>query len=182
LGFIEAWHRHDIEKALAHADEILSFAPDYRPALDLKAWCSFVRGEFEEALSLMHKGNEIDRPCAYELAMEAVALAGLNRRKEARAKIEEAMEANPDLIGPHPDQIQIICATIALSILGDLDGALTWLEKAVQLFLIPPNPCLFEILENVPAIKSLRHDPRYEEIRKEYSTTLQRMKNGRIGG
>jgi serine/threonine protein kinase/tetratricopeptide (TPR) repeat protein len=182
LGFIEAWYRHDIEKALAHADEILTFAPDYRPALDLRVWCSFMRGEFEEALRLLHKGNEIDRPCAYELAMEAVALAGSNKPTEARAKIEEAMAANPALIGPLPDQLQVLCITIALSILGDLDGAFKWLGKAAQLFLIFSNPRLFEILEGVPALEPLRHDQRYEEIRREYSISLQRMKNGQMRG
>jgi len=170
LALVEGWYRRNIEKALAHVNEVLEFVPDFCHALRIKAKCHLLKGDFEEALRLHNKVREIDRPWAYDLTMEAIALAGLNRAEEALAKIKEAVGENPEPIQGITDQAQALNATVALSILDKLDGAFQWLEKTARVFLNSYNPRLFDILDIGPALEPMRQDDRYDKIKREYLT------------
>jgi serine/threonine protein kinase len=168
LARLEERYRRDIEKALAHVNEVLEFVPDFCHALRVKAKCGLLRQDFEEALRLLDKAREIDQPWAYHLTMEAIALAGLNRPEEALAKIEESQAENPEPTWGIMDQAQAMNATIALSILHELDGAFEWLEKTARVFLNSYNPRLFDVLDSLAALESIRRHDRYDKIKGEY--------------
>jgi len=169
LSILEGWYRRDAQKAFAHADEVLAFVPDFSHALRVKAaWNLILMRDLEEAIRLMDKARQLDRPWPYQLAMEAIALAGLNRRKEALARIEQASAENSNPKWGIPDQAQCLNTIIALSILHELGAALEWLEKTVRVFLNSYNPRLFDILDNLPQLEPMRQDDHYEMAKKEY--------------
>jgi TolB-like protein/Flp pilus assembly protein TadD len=170
LARLEERYRGDLEKALAHVEEVLEFVPDFCHAIRVKAKCCLLRGNFEEALTFLDKARGIERPWAYHLTMEAIALAGLDRPQEALARIKESFEANPEPTWGIMDQAQAMNTTIALSILHEIDGAFKWLEKTTHVFLNSYNPRLFDVLDSVPALQPLHLDDRYGNLKRVYLT------------
>jgi tetratricopeptide (TPR) repeat protein len=178
LSSLEAWYRRNTEKALTHLDEVLAFAPDFCHALRVKAKCCLLKGDFTQALLVLNRAREIDRPWSYHLAMEAMALAGLNRREEAMARVEESALENPQPTWGITDQAQALNATVALCILHELDAAFEWLEKTAEVFLNSYNPRLFDILDALPGLESLRLQRRYKDIKKHYLSRAAGSKQG----
>jgi serine/threonine protein kinase/Tfp pilus assembly protein PilF len=168
LAILEAWYQRNVQKALVHLDEVLACAPDFCHALRVKAKCCVQQGDFEGTLRLLDKAKEIDRPWAYQLTMEAIALACLNRPREAFARMEEAVKENPEPTWGTSDQAQALNGTIAFCVLHELDAAFEWLEKTARVFANSYNPRLFEILDNNPALEPLRDDPRFQRLKQEY--------------
>ncbi len=169
LAILQGWYRRDIEEALARVNEVLEFVPDFCHALRVKAWCNLLKGDFEGPLGFLRKASETDRPWAYHLAMEAIALAGLNRPKQALARIEESVAENPQPSWGVTDQAQALNVTVALSIFHEFDSAFEWLEKAAHVFLNSYNPHLFDILDGISVLEPMRTNGRYVKQKREYS-------------
>ena len=178
LALLQGWYRQNIDSALAHVGEILALAPDFCHALRVKGKCHLLKGDFQGALELLVKANEIDRPWAYHLTMEAIALAGLGRPGEALAKIEESVAENPEPTWGITDQAQALNATVALSISRQLDAAVEWLARTAHIFSNSFNPHLFEILDGFPALDPIRGDERYGRQKKDYLASFTRDAGG----
>jgi tetratricopeptide (TPR) repeat protein len=163
---------------LAHVGEILALAPDFCHALRVKGKCHLLKGDFQGALELLVKANEIDRPWAYHLTMEAIALAGLGRPGEALAKIEESVAENPQPTWGITDQAQALNATVALSISRQCDAAFEWLARTAHIFSNSFNPHLFEILDGFPALDPIRGDERYGRQKEDYLASFTRDAGG----
>jgi len=166
LALGEAWYRRDVNRAVSHMEAVLALAPDFCDALRVMAKCHILRGELQQALSFLDKASAIDRPWAHHLTLEAIALAGLNKPEQAMAKIEQAVEENPEPTWGITDQAQALNTTIALSLLNKPDEALDWLERTAHVFLNSQNPRLFDVLDHFEVLAPLRGDRRYEELRK----------------
>jgi hypothetical protein len=109
--------------------------------------------------------------------MEAIALAGLNRREEAMARVKESVLENPQPTWGITDQAQALNATVALCILHELDAAFEWLEKTARVFSNSYNRGLFDIVEHMPALDPMRHDGRYGSVKKEYTSRHEKSTN-----
>lgn len=93
---------------------------------------------------------------------------GLDRPKGALSKIRDSVKENPEPAWGIMDQARAMNTIIALSILHDIDGAFQCLEKTIRVFLNSDNPRLFDVPDNLPALRPLHKDDRYAKLEETY--------------
>jgi len=140
--------RHD--DAQGQLARVLEIAPENGTARALLVGVLTQRGRFEEALELL--GNGI-QSAPGSRSLKGIALAQSGRTEEARAELRRLTElARSEYVSAY--QIASVCAA-----LGDIDGAFTWLDRAIV-----DRDSLLPTLRADPVMNPLRSDPRYVDI------------------
>ncbi len=185
------------EEAEAEFERAIELAPKLFEAYYFYARSRRAQGKLEKAAELFEKAHEV-RPEEYEaIILGAGTYRGLDRDDDVRRCFEIGIAAVEKHLEHHPKEARgWYFGAHALHELGDVDKALEWNEKAMQL--APRDPatlynaaCLFSLMgkidkafeclnravehgfanrtwtENDPDLDAIRKDPRYEELLKE---------------
>jgi adenylate cyclase len=148
------------DDALLKAAKLLEIQPEMRAAIELKAWATGMKGDWQQALELFMEVHRLTGHPLKGLMGVGFAYARLGRRQEALdcvRKIEKRQELEPGTI-IDADLVAIWFA------LDDYDKAFYHINECVRKRLAPVNFFL-----EYPILKDLKSDPRYSELKKIYS-------------
>lgn len=143
------------DDAIRQADKILEINPDMRSSIEIKAWATGMKGDWQTALTYFQEVHRLTNHPLKGLMGLGFALGKLGRRDEAMecvAKLEQRQKENPDTL------IDADLLTIWLG-LGDIDKSIYYIEQCVEKRMAP---ILYYI--QYPFFKSVREDPRYPLI------------------
>ncbi len=119
-----------LQTAVAAYDHLSELRPSDRTVTTRRLFCQgrleIAEGRFTQALATLEASLKYDPTFACSHNAKGVALARLNRPKEARASFEKAASLTPEWALP---QFQIASQLIST---GDLAKAVPYLEKAAQ--------------------------------------------------
>ena len=127
LGVVEAG-RGDTAAALADFDRALRIAPRFAGAHVSRGDVLLARGQGADALAAYRKALEID-------AGAVPALVGVGQANQLLGRAKDAEQAYRDALARDGEQVVALnnLAWMAAESRRDLDAALTWANKAVQL-------------------------------------------------
>lgn len=143
------------DDAIRQADKILEINPDMRSSIEIKAWATGMKGDWQTALTYFQEVHRLTNHPLKGLMGLGFALGKLGRRDEAMecvAKLEQRQKENPDTL------IDADLLTIWLG-LGDIDKSIYYIEQCVEKRMAP---ILYYI--QYPFFKSVREDARYPLI------------------
>jgi len=149
LGKVLLWKR-EFDRARAQLEAAFELRPDYPPAIWYRGAGLFFSGAFEEGLRVAQEAMQRLGPNPAMMGGIGMALGFLGRQAEARAMLNELVDAGREgyvsPIGP---------ALIYLG-LGDIDAFFEWLGRAVE----GRDPHIFE-LPFKQSYDGVRNDPRF---------------------
>lgn len=143
------------DDAIRQADKILEINPDMRSSIEIKAWATGMKGDWQTALTHFQEVHRLTNHPLKGLMGLGFALGKLGRRDEAMeciAKLEQRQKENPDTL------IDADLLTIWLG-LGDIDKSIYYIERCVEKRMAP---IIYYI--QYPFFKAVREDPRYRAI------------------
>lgn len=85
----------DYEGALAAAEALIAYCPDYAEGYNQRAFVNFLRAEYAAALPDLEKTLEITPNHVAALAGQALTLMALERNGEAALVLRRALDLNP---------------------------------------------------------------------------------------
>jgi serine/threonine protein kinase/tetratricopeptide (TPR) repeat protein len=137
------------DEALIEVDKALELAPNFPLALYVKGCALAGNKMYEQAIEVHEKAGQLSAEWKCGLA-HTYALAG---------RLDEARQALTELEADYSPWDRWFIAVIYTT-LGDKDQAFKWLEKAYG----PPNHPYLPWIKYVPEFKSLRNDPRFDDL------------------
>lgn len=143
------------DDAIRQAEKILSINPRMRSSIEIKAWATGMKGDWQAALQYFEEVHRLTNHPLKGLMGLGFALAKLGRRDEAMdcvAKLEQRQREEPDTL------VDADLLTIWLG-LDDLDKVIYYIEQCVEKRMAP---IIYYI--QYPFFKSVRDDPRYRAI------------------
>ncbi|MEJ1241953.1 adenylate/guanylate cyclase domain-containing protein [Chryseolinea sp. T2] len=143
------------DDAIRQADKILEINPTMRSSIEIKAWATGMKGNWQGALEYFQEVHRLTNHPLKGLMGLGFALGKLGRREEAMecvAKLEQRQIEEPGTL------IDADLLTIWLG-LGDVDKVIYYIEQCVEKRMAP---IIYYI--QYPFFKSVRDDPRYQEI------------------
>lgn len=150
------------DDAIRQADKILEINPAMRSSIDMKAWATGMKGDWQSALPLFEEVHRLTGHPLKGLMGLGFAYAKLGERDKAMEcirKLEQRQIEDPDTV-IDSDLVAIWYA------LGDLDKVFYHIRQCMDKRLAPIHYFI-----RYPIFKALRDDPRYEglveEIRRE---------------
>ena len=145
------------DDAIKQADKVLEIDPNMRIGIELKAWATGLKGDWEEALKLFEAVHRLTNHPLKGLMGVGYALAALGRREEAVKcirKMEERQRIEPDVVLDG----DLVGMNFAL---GDYDKVFYHLKRCIERRAAPINFFL-----EYPVFKELKNDPRFMELKK----------------
>lgn len=91
----QQFQAQNLAAALMHVEQLLQAAPQYQPALTLKAQILGTMGRTEEALANVDQLIQMDNNNALAWSMRAVLLANIGQTQPALIAIERSLELDP---------------------------------------------------------------------------------------
>ncbi len=144
------------DDAIKQANKILEIDPQMRASLELKAWATGMKGDWESALKLFEEIHRLTNHPLKGLMGVGYAHARLGHNENALEcirKIEQQQAENPDAV-LDADLVGIWLA------LGDTEKAFYHISQCVEKRIAPIGLFL-----EYPAFKGLRNDPRLLALR-----------------
>ena len=96
---------YDFDGAMAAAEELISYCPDYAEGYNQRAFIHFLREEFKAALPDLDRTLELSPRHVAALTGKALTLHALRRNAEAALALRSALEMNPWLGERHLLQV-----------------------------------------------------------------------------
>jgi adenylate cyclase len=156
LGFMYMFaERYD--DAMRQAEKLLEMNPQMRSSIELKAWATGMKGDWETAVKLFEEVHRLTNHPLKGLMGLGFAYTKLGDREKALdviSKMEQRQLQEPDSV------IDGDMAAVWYG-LGNLDKTFYYLDQCVEKRMGPVS----YILE-FPGYKGIKSDPRYEELRK----------------
>jgi len=144
------------DDAIRQADKLLELDPHNRRYLELKAWPTGMKGNWEEALELFAEVHRLTNHPLKGLMGLGYAYARLGQRDKAMAcieKMEQRQREEPDIV-IDADFVGVWFA------LGDMEKVFYYINQCVEKRAAPVNLFL-----QYPVFKGLAGDPRYEALK-----------------
>jgi tetratricopeptide (TPR) repeat protein len=139
------------------ADKLLEINPELRSAIELKAWSTGMRGNWEEAVRLFEEVHRLTNHPLKGLMGLSVAHGKLGHRDKVLSCIEKMEQRQRE----EPDSVIDAELACAWFVLGDLDKTFYHLNQCVDKRIGP----MAYFLE-YPEYESIKTDPRYWDIRR----------------
>ncbi|HWE51020.1 MAG TPA: protein kinase [Bryobacteraceae bacterium] len=149
------YYRREYDKAIAQAKKTLELDPNY---FEMRAGLGLMclqTGNFEDGLGHLEAVRDVsgDNPLILGMLGHGYGVAGArDRAQEVLARLN-ALSAN-QYVAP-------ISLALVYTGLGDLEAAFAWLDKAAA-----AHDALLCYLDVMPCYDLLRHDPRFQVLRK----------------
>jgi adenylate cyclase len=143
------------DEAIAQADKVLDVYPQMRACLELKAWATGMKGDWEKALPMFEEVHRLTNHPLKGLMGLAVTYARLGRRDdvmECIRRMEQRQREEPDTV------IDADLAAAWFSI-GNLDKTFYHLQQCIDKRVGPVSFFL-----EYPAYEGIKDDPRYLDI------------------
>ena len=143
------------DEAIQQAEKVLEVYPQMRAALELKAWATGMKGDWEKALPIFQEVHRLTNHPLKGLMGLAVSHGNLGNRTEVLEcihKMEQRQVEEPDAV------IDADLAAAWYSI-GDLDKTFYYLQQCIDKRMGPVNYFL-----EYPAYEGIKNDPRYPDI------------------
>ncbi|MFL5809781.1 MAG: adenylate/guanylate cyclase domain-containing protein, partial [Flavisolibacter sp.] len=150
------------DDAIKKADKILEIHPQMRVALEMKAWASSMKGDWNKGLEIFKEVHRLTNHPLKGLMGLGCAYAKLGQREKAMEcmeKMEQRQIEEPGTV------IDLDLAAVSFS-LGDLDKCFYHLNQCVEKRMGPVNYFL-----EYPAYIGIKDDPRYYELVKKMKQT-----------
>jgi DNA-binding SARP family transcriptional activator/TolB-like protein len=143
--------RHDA--AIASARRALEMDPAFMFAHERLYWFYRAKGMHAEALAAVQRAAELAGPDDPRRRCQvAQALAGIGRRDEARAVLDELLAL------PAAERVPPVCVAQVYLSLGDLEHSIDWLERSHQ------DGDAMGLLKEWYVYDPLRSHPRFREL------------------
>jgi tetratricopeptide (TPR) repeat protein len=155
LGSMYVFNERYVE-AIRCAEQLIEMNPNMRAAIELKAWATGMKGDWQSALELFREVHKLTNHPLKGLMGMGYAFAKVGDTASALDcvhKIEQRQREDPD-VTLDGDMIGIWYA------LGDFDKTFFYIEQCIAKRTTPPALFL-----EYPAFKELRADPRYHKMR-----------------
>ena len=144
------------DEAIKQADKVLEMFPQMRIAIESKAWAIGMKGDWEAALALFKEVHQLTNHPLKGLMGVGFAYGKLGKKEEALEcihKIEQRHLEEPDSVV----DADFACIWFAL---GNIDKMFQHLYQCVEK---RTGPVTFFL--EYPVYKSLKQDPRYEDLK-----------------
>jgi len=144
------------DDAIGQADKLLEMNPQMRIAIEMKAWATGMKGDWEESLKLFEEVYRLTNHPLKGLSGLGFAFAKLGLKEKAMEcirKIEQRQAEEQDAV-LDADLVGIWFG------LGDLDKTFYYLEQCIE-----KRMAAVSFWIEFPAFKELRKDPRFEELK-----------------
>jgi TolB-like protein/Tfp pilus assembly protein PilF len=144
------------DDAIRQAEKVLEMEPEMRSSIELKAWGTGMKGDWEGALALFEEVHRLTNHPLKGLMGVGFANARLGHTEktlECIRKIEQRQVEDPDSV------LDGDLAAIWLA-LGDIDKAFHHVNQCIEKRTAPVNFFL-----EYPTFRALKDDPRYRELR-----------------
>ncbi len=144
------------DDAIHQADMLLEMNPEMRIAIELKAWATGMRGDWEEALKLFQEVHRLTNHPLKGLMGVGFAYGKLGMKEKAMEcirKLEQRQIEEPDSV-IDADLVGVWFA------LGNLDKVFYHINQCVEKRIAPVN-----FFMEYPAFKGLEKDPRFNELK-----------------
>ncbi len=144
------------DDAIRQADRVLELNPQMRISIELKAWATGMKGDWEGALELFKEVHRLTNHPLKGLMGVGFAYAKLGMKDEALEcikKLEQRQIEDPDSV------VDADLAGIWFG-LGDLDKVFYHINQCVEKRIVPVNYFL-----EYPTYKGLKEDPRYDALK-----------------
>ena len=144
------------DDAIGQADKLLEMNLQMRIAIEMKAWATGMKGDWEESLKLFEEVYRLTNHPLKGLSGLGFAFAKLGLKEEAMEcirKIEQRQAEEQDAV-LDADLVGIWFG------LGDLDKTFYYLEQCIE-----KRMAAVSFWIEFPAFKELRKDPRFEELK-----------------
>jgi tetratricopeptide (TPR) repeat protein len=144
------------DDAIRQADKLLEIDPQMRASVELKAWGTGMKGNWEGALELFKEVHRLTNHPLKGLMGVGYAHARLGHNAEALEcirKIEQRQAEDPNLV-LDPDLVGIWYA------LGNIDKVFYHISRCVEKRVAP-----VDLFLEYPVFAGLREDPRFIELR-----------------
>jgi adenylate cyclase len=145
------------DDAIEQAEKLLDMNPKMRIALEMKAWCTGMKGDWQKALDLFLEYQRLTNHPLKGWMGAGYAYAMLGMREEALEairKIEQRQREEPGAV------LDADLAGIWLG-LGDYDKTFYHLNRCIDKRMGPVSYFL-----EYPPYREIKNDPRYEELKK----------------
>ena len=145
------------DDALRMADSILEMHPKMRASIELKAWATGIKGDWNKALELFREVYKLtNHPLKGVLGL-GFAYGMLGMREDALEclrKMEQRAAEDPDAV------VDADMAAVWFA-LGNMDKTFYHISKCIEKRTVP-----FTYFIQYPVYRPLRNDPRFEELKK----------------
>jgi adenylate cyclase len=140
------------DDSIREADSLLEMMPDMRNALELKAWATGMKGNWEEALMLFKKVHELTNHPLKGLMGLAYAYGQLGQKDEAMQCIQKMEQRQRE----EPDAVHDIDLAFAWFGIGDLEKHFSYINRCIDMRIGPVGYFM-----EYPPYDSIKNDPRY---------------------
>jgi TolB-like protein/Flp pilus assembly protein TadD len=145
------------DDAISQADKMLEMDPQMRISIELKGWCTGMKGDWQAALKYFEEVHRLTNHPLKGLMGLGFAYGILGQTEKAMdiiRKMEQRQVEEPDSV------IDADLGAVWFA-LGDMDKTFYYINQCIDKRMGPVNYFL-----EFPAYKSLKDDPRYEELKK----------------
>ena len=145
------------DDGIVQADKLLEMDPQLRMAVELKAWATGMKGDWNAALQLFEELHRLTNHPLKGLMGLGFAFGKLGRKKEALEcirKMEQRQIEEPEAV------LDADLAAVWYSI-GDLDKTFYYINRCLDRRMAPASYFL-----QYPAYEGIKADPRYYELLK----------------
>jgi len=145
------------DEGIVQADKLLEMDPQLRMAVELKAWATGMKGDWNAALQLFEELHRLTNHPLKGLMGLGFAFGKLGRKKEALEcirKMEQRQIEEPEAV------LDADLAAVWYSI-GDLDKTFYYINRCLDRRMAPASYFL-----QYPAYEGIKADPRYYELLK----------------
>jgi adenylate cyclase len=140
------------DDSIREADSLLEMMPDMRNAVELKAWATGMKGNWEEALVLFKKVHELTNHPLKGLMGLAYAYGQLGQKDEAMQCIQKMEQRQRE----EPDAVHDIDLAFAWFGIGDLEKHFFYINRCIDMRIGPVGYFM-----EYPPYDSIKNDPRY---------------------
>ena len=145
------------DDAIRQADKMLEMDPQKRISIELKGWCTGMKGDWQAALKFFEEVHRLTNHPLKGLMGLGFAYGKLGQTEKAMdviRKMEQRQAEEPDSV------IDADLGAVWFG-LGDMDKTFYYINQCIDKRMGPVNYFL-----EFPAYKRLKEDPRYEELKK----------------
>jgi adenylate cyclase len=143
------------DDAIKQADKLLDIDPQMRISIELKAWATGLRGDWQEALKLFEEVHRLTNHPLKGLMGLGYAygmLGNIDKAMECIQKLEQRQIEEPDSV------IDTDLVAIWLAV-GNFDKVFYHIRQCIEKRTLPIN-----FFMQYPPFKVLKNDPRYHEL------------------